>query len=201
MTNVLSTAADFVNSALVHIGSKRQIGSLYDGSDEANAALAVYGQTRDVLIRSKDWQFVSRNAALELLKTAPTAYTTPWTDQYPPLPWLFEYAYPDDMVKLRNLKPTSVLFPEFDPQPLSWSIYNDTSYDPPRRTILCNVPEAIAVYAGQVTDPLTWPPDFGQALIDDLGLAMAAALDKTQAVSAEAAEGVKDTAQATMEQG
>ncbi len=201
MTNVLSTAADFVNASLINIGVKRQIGNLYDGSDEANAALAVYGHTRDVLIRSKDWQFVSRTVALTLLKQAPTAYLAQWTDQYPPQGWLFEYAYPDDMVKLRFVKPTSVLFPEFDPQPRPWSIYNNNSYTPARRTILCNVAEAIAVYAGQVTDPLTWPVDFGQALVDNLGLALSAALEKPQAAPIEAAESAKDTAQATMEQG
>jgi hypothetical protein len=201
MANVLQTAADYVNAAMINIGITNQIGSLYDGSKEANAALAIYGHTRDVLIRSKDWQFVSRTVALTMLKQAPTAFLAQWTDQYPPQGWLFEYAYPDDMVKLRNLKGTAVLIPEFDPQPRSWSIYNDTSYTPPRRTILCQVAEAIAVYAGQVTDPLTWPPDFGQALIDDLGLALSAALEKPQAATLEAAEGAKDTAQATMEQG
>lgn len=201
MANVLQTAADFVNASLINIGVQNQIGSLYDGSKEANAALAVYGHTRDVLIRSKDWQFVSRTVALELLKTAPESYLVQWTDANPPQGWLFEYAYPDDMVKLRNVVGTLVLFPDFDPQPRPWSIYNDNSYTPPKRTILCNVAEALAVYAGQVTDPLTWPVDFGQALIDALGLALAAALERPQAAPIEAAEGAKDTAQATMEQG
>jgi len=201
MANVLSTAADFVNAALINIGVKRQIGTLYDGSDEANAALAVYGQTRDLLIRTGDWQFAQRTIALELLKTAPASYLGQWTNAYPPQPWLFEYAYPEDMIKLRIVKPTAVLFPDFDPQPSPWTIYNDTGYNPPRRTILSSVPDALGVFAGQITDPLTWPPDFGQALIDALALALTTALASPQSIPVEAAESAKDTAAAKMEQG
>ncbi len=201
MSNVLSTATDLVNAALINIGVERLAGNLYDGSREANAALAIYGQTRDLLIRTGDWQFASRTVTLDLLKTAPSVYLTPWTDTYPPQPWRFEYAYPEDMIKLRIVKASTVLVPDFDPQPTPWTIYNDASYTPARRTILSNVPDAMAVFAGQVTDPLTWPVDFAQALVDALGTALTTALANPETVAVEAAEGVKDTAMAKMEQG
>lgn len=199
----LQNPADVVNAALVKIGYQNLIGNLRDGSKAANKALTIYGETRDTMMRGGDWGFALRNVPLTLLKQAPAnlTYLTPWTDQYPPIPWQFEYDYPDDMLRLRSVKPTPVFIPDMDPQPYTWSIYNDTSYTPNKRVILCNAEAAIASYAARVTDPATWPNDFTSALIDMLGEALAAGLTTPAQEQLAAAEGQRDTQAARMVQG
>lgn len=204
MPNVLSNPADIVNASLVRIGFGSQIGSLYDGSKAAQRALAIYGQTRDAMIRDGDWQFAQRNVFLTLLKTAPASYVPGFTwdpATNPPVPWLFEYAYPDDMLKLRAVKPVPIFPINPDPQPYIWTIDNDSAYSPPRRVILCNVENAVCVYTGQVTDPRTWSVDFVEALIEELGKNLATGLTDIKAAGMEAAEGDRDTQVAKMEVG
>lgn len=195
MTNLLTNPAQIVNAALDGIGYKKRIGSLYDGSEASVKALDIYGQTRDAMLRSFDWGFAARDIALTLLKTAPVGgYSSmvPWTNAYPILPWIYEYAYPADMVKLRSVRPASVI-PEYDPVAIEFGIANDNAFVPPQRVILTNLPNAIAVYTGQVTDPLTWDPSFTQAFVDELGKKLAPALDALEALKVVAQEGMMET--------
>lgn len=203
MALVLSTPADIVNASLVRIGYTDLVGELYEGSEASQVALAIYGQTRDEMLRAGDWGFAERNVALTLLKQAPPdGYLTPWTNQYPPLPWLYEYAYNSDMLKVRTVKPTTIFVPNFDPQPFIFSVENDTAYSPPRKVILCNVANAICVYTGQITDPTTWEADFVEAFIEALGQRLAPALTKSlDAAKLEGAEAQIGKQTAEQEQG
>ena len=186
----LQNPEDVINVALVRIGWKNQIGSVWEGSEAAQLSLSIYGQTRDTLMRDGDWGFCQRNVALTLLKSAPgnNTYLTPWTSAYPPLPWAYEYAYNDDILKVRAVKPTPFFIPNFDPQPFVFAIDNDNSFTPPQRVILCNVADAICVYAGRVTDPTTWPSDFAELLTEELGKRLGPALAGLDAAKVEAAE-------------
>lgn len=205
MANVLQNPADIINASLVRIGYGLQIASLYDGSKAAQKSLAIYGQTRDKMLRDGDWGFAQRSGFLTLLKTAPASYVPGVTDwdptTNPPIPWKFEYAYLDDCLKVRAVKPTPIFLNNPDPQPYIFSIDNDSSYAPPQRVILCNVANAICVYTGQVTDPLTWPPDFTEALIDGLGKNLATGLATMQSAQMEAAEEAVESQIAMVEVG
>lgn len=195
MVASVQSPADVVNVALVRIGFKQRIGNLYDGSEASVQALDVYAQTRDEVLRQFDWGFAERNVGLTLLKQAPPGgYTPPtyWSPIYPPLPWMFEYAYPADCLKVRAVKPTPIFIPEFDPQPYVFSVDNDSSLAPPAKVILCNVPLAILAYTGQVTDPTNWEPDFVETLSAALGRRLAAVLVGLENAKAE----VPDEAQA-----
>lgn len=188
MTAALTSPAGFANAALIKIGSKRRVGSLLDGSVESETLLKVYGQTRDELIREGEWEFAERSINANLLKQAPPDYiTTPWTPAFPCLPWLFEYSYPADALKVRAVKRQPIVTgPNFDPRYNAFSIDNDNTYTPNQRVVLCDVPQAIMVYAAQVTDPTNWDVDFGAALIDALGEKIAAALSNMDAAKMEA---------------
>lgn len=204
MVTSASTPADIVNAALIKVGHTIQVGNLYDGSEESRVAIAVYGQTRDALLRDGDWGFAQRMVALTVLKSAPSAYLPPtaWSQtNYPQLGFRFEYAYPDDCLKVRAVRPTPIFIPEIDPSPYPFSIANDNAYTPPRRVILTNLADAIGVYTGRVTDPTTWPVDFTAALIDALAEPLGAAFASPQVTAAEAAEARVDAARAMMEQG
>lgn len=200
---VLRDVADVVNASLVQIGYKLLIANIYDGSAAAQKALTVYGQVRDDLLRQDDWDFAKGDVALVLLKSAPAnmTYLTPWTDQYPPLPWQFEYEYPDDCLKVRAVKPTPIFIFNPNPQPNVLQLENDNSFSPARKVILCNVPDAILTYTRQVTNPSTWDAGFTTALVDKLGERLAPALTEMGAAQMSAAQASRDTRTAVMERG
>jgi hypothetical protein len=200
----VSSPADVVNVALRRIGYKLRVGSLFEGSFAAKQALDIYAQTRDEILRRDDWQFAERNVALTLLKQAPAGgYIPPttWTTAYPPLPWFFEYAYPSDCLKVRTVKSVPLFLPNFDPQPRVWGLENDNSLVPPAKVILCNVPDAILVYTGQVTDPANWEPDFVEAVCAALGRRLAPVLVGMDALKLAAPDEASSMATAEMEQG
>src|SRR5271169_62339 len=100
MALVIQNPEDVINLALIRIGKKDSIGSIYEGSEAAKIALRIYSETRDEMLRSFDWGFAERNINLTLLKFAPpNGYFPPnaWDPtQNPPPPWQFEYGYADD---------------------------------------------------------------------------------------------------------
>ena len=166
-----TTPEDIVNQALVRLGFDRRIGNLYEGSPAAEAAIEVYAQTRDEALRANDYGFAERNLSLTMLKVAPASgYIPPtvWSPTYPPIPWMFEYNYPSDCLKIRSIKAAPLWIPNFDPQPNSFAVINDTSYSPAQKTICCNVTGAILTYTGQVTDMSTWEPLFVEVLVAKL---------------------------------
>lgn len=175
----MPSTADIVNLALSRIGYKQRIGSLYDGSDAAKRALDVYAQTRDDLLRARDWPFSQRTAMLTLLKEAPpTGYVPPivWSTAYPPLPWKYEYAYPTDCLKVRSVKFTQFGETNYDPQPNLFTIVNDPSLAVPAKVIVSNVPGAVCTYSAKVTDPDLWDATFIEAMVAALGRRLATML-------------------------
>lgn len=178
MVASVQNPADIVNASLARIGRPESIGSLYDGSEFAQQALATYGQTRDALLREADWGFPRRDVVLTLLKSAPGGGYVPGINPWdagvnPPRPYQFEYAYPTDCIMLRALKPPDIFQPNFAPYPQNFEIANDavpvTGQDTaPGRVILCYLEDAVATYCGQVTDMAMWDIGFVEALINEM---------------------------------
>ena len=179
---VLTTPEDVVNAALSGIGLKIRIGSLLEGSEPAKAALDIYGQTRDALLRSDDWGFARGDETLAATKTGLNDYTVmPWSSTYPPYPWKYQFTYPADCLKVRNIIYATPGFAlNFDPQPPRWDTPNDSSLAPAvTKVIVSNVgPSIVLIYTRQVTDQSSWEATFTKALIDALGEALAPALSK-----------------------
>lgn len=203
MTVSTSTAADVANLALTKLGYRLKVGSLLDGSDHANAILQVYGQTRDDVLRKFDYGFAQRSAVLERLKyTPPGAYFPPveWDPAtMPPIGFGYEYAYPEDAIKIRLVRqqPNFVFNPA--PLPSDWTEANDPSYTPVKRVILCNFPDAIAVYTGRVTDPEAWDIAFTEALAAALAERAGPALVSMDAAKAMAPDAQAKFAASTLE--
>lgn len=204
MVASVQNPADECNNALVRIGWKQSIGSLYDGSEAAKVLLDIYGQTRDFLLRLDDWGFAERQINAVLLKSAPPGgYIPPntWTPAYPPQGWLFEYEYPTDCLKVRSMRIPSLFVPNFDPQPQAFTDYNDDTYVPSQKTILTNAVDAILTYTGRITDPTTWNASFCEALAAALARRISPALAGPEAAKMEAADEQVETASAEMIQG
>lgn len=154
---------DVVNQALVIAGSPNRIGSFYDGTPESIMALDLWSQTRDRLLEEEEPDWATGDANLLLLKSAPnvnnnTAYYDPplWSDQYPEVPWLYEYQYPDDCIETLQIKPQPYTVPIWKPRPNVFRL----NYMGAARTILTNVPQAIIVYVRRVLSPDDWPDGF-----------------------------------------
>lgn len=200
----VTSPADVVNLALQRIGYKGRVGNLYDGSAAANDALDIYAQTRDELLRQNDWGFAEITQVLTLLKQALAQYIPPvvWDPVFHPAPpWYYEYEYPSNCLKIRAVKSVPMFRPNFDPQPNVWSVANDNVTSPRKRVILCNVPNAILVFTGQVTDPTLWDVDFIEAFAAALGRRLAPALVSMEAARLIAADEAATKQIAEMEQG
>lgn len=207
MALVLSSPADLVNDALVRIGYRSLIGNLYDGSEAAQKCLAIYGQTRDDLLEQNDWDFASRTVALTLTKAAPpNGYFPPTTwnpNDYPAIPWLYEYAWNDDMLKVRAVKPPPLFPVNIQPTPNLFTVSNDpgTVLVGTRKVILTNIADAICVYTGQVTNPLEWNAVFAEALSAALGKNLATGLTGIEVANRATGDAAQTQAVAELERG
>ncbi len=200
----VSSPENVINLALVRIGFKGRVNSIYEGSEASKLALDIYSQTRDELLRQSDWGFAERNVPLTLQKQAPAGgYIPPlyWTSIYPALPWFFQYGYPQDCLKIRALKPTPLFIPNFDPQTNVFTVANDNSFTPAQKVILCNVPLAILTYTAQVTDMTTWEADFVETFVSSIARRLAPSLVGLDTAKLEASDEAAAKAQAEMEQG
>ncbi len=201
MVASIQSPADVVNAALAQIGYKNRVGSLFEGSRAAKNALDIYGQTRDQLLREGDWPFAQRDLVGNLIKSAPPGgYFPPivWDNiTYPPLPWLFEYSYPDDCIKVRTVKPQPILIPNFSPQPYLFAVANDNN----QRVILSMVQNAVITYVGQITSPTDMPTDFVEAFISAMARRLAPVLANMDAAKMEAQAEQVETTMAERSQG
>src|SRR5271167_2012719 len=163
------------NMSLDAIGYPRSISNIFAGTKEARAALRWYGQTRDDVLRQRDWPFARQDVRLVLQKTAPVGgYPTGiWTAASPPPGWKYQYAYPT-CIMVRSVRPAPFVLPDFDPKPWVFQPANDAATGLP--TILTNLANANAVVTGQIINPTLFEPGFVQALVSALALQLQKAL-------------------------
>ena len=143
----------------------------------------MYSQTRDTLLRNGEWPFARRDIAGTIVKSAPPGGYSPLNTynplSNPPPPWAFEYAYPDDCLDVRAVRPAPILIPNFSPRPHLFAIANDSN----ERVILSNVNNALITYVGQITDPTDMPPDFIEAFCAALARRLSIVLTQTADVA------------------
>lgn len=141
-----TTDVDICNRALSRLGTRATISALDENSTEARTAYIWYAATRDVLLRSHDWNFARRRVILAEQGSAPAG-------------WSFRYAFPTDCVRL--LRIASAL-PHRD------SVRFEVAGDSTSRFVLCDEPAAEAVYTARVDDPNLYDAGFASALVDQL---------------------------------
>lgn len=158
-----------VNSALEQIAAQEQITSLTDGSPSAKAASVVYAPTVELLLRELDPDFARYSAALTI-STAPT----------PVPPWAYEYLWPDDMLRLRQVRPpgsgTGSLVDLNDPQPVRANVAFDIIAAVSTKVILTNQVNAWAVYTTSLATEAVWDAVFTDAVVRRLANPLAMAL-------------------------
>jgi hypothetical protein len=176
---------DLLNQALVEIGYERRIGDIYEGSPAAAIGLEIFSQTRDEVLRHDDWPFARKTAPLSLVKTAVVPPVALWDETSPPPPWMFSYVYPPDCIYLRYLRFDPLGFGGGDPLepiPIRFAIVSDLSApgQPAAKTILANLPSALAIYTSRITDPLQWEPLFLSGVVKALAAKFVLRLGRVQ---------------------
>lgn len=163
------TIENICNIALDHIGYKRHIGSIMEGSEASRIALNLWGQARDSLLFDMEPHWARKDAVLTLLKSAPNITgpfanydVAPWSDAYPPVPWLYEYTLPADNIKPLSIKQTPFIGPQFRPRanPFQHHVASTTA-----ETLVCNITPVILTYIYKVVNPDQWQQDFQDKMI------------------------------------
>lgn len=102
-------AVGVANMALLQIGAQTTVSSVTvtDNTAEGNAVCALYQPMIDNIMRAANWDFARYQASLTLLRAATGTPENPDGTLYaePPRPWLYEYAYPSDALKIRFVQP------------------------------------------------------------------------------------------------
>jgi hypothetical protein len=163
------TSAVVTNAALEQIASQTRITSLTDGSPAATYASIVYAPTVQLMLRELDPDFARFTAPL-VASGAPT----------PVPPWAFEFLYPADMVRLRQVQPpltgTGALADPFDPHPVRANVAFDLIGGVATKVILTNLPNALAVYTTSQVSEVQWDSAFTDTVIRRLANPLAMAL-------------------------
>jgi len=110
--------ASVVNQSLDMIGWPEPVGDVQDGSHAANVANRAYRLCRQQLLRAAHWDFCRKQAPMTLLADA--TGNTDGVGTVVPSPWLYEYSYPTDCMKMRfvpqNLANPSAVVPSGNTQ-------------------------------------------------------------------------------------
>src|SRR5262249_2392469 len=100
-----ASEVDIANRALSAIGTRSQIVSLTENSNEAKACNLLIDSLRDELLRLAPWNCCNNFKNMSLICAAPGTPENPtvgaaqWEKGIPPPPWVYEYAYPADCLR------------------------------------------------------------------------------------------------------
>lgn len=159
-----SSEVEIANLALSHAGAGGPIASLTEASVEARECRLHYAACRDLLLRSHQWNFAQRQAAL-----ADTGTTVNG--------WAYQYQWPADALDIHHVRAggydstaiiwanetlpaslgTTVLYP---PVPFSIGVSTDGT----ARTVLTDAYQAYASYTASVSIVTIFDPLFTDAL-------------------------------------
>jgi hypothetical protein len=183
----MTTIADVCNRAVAQlaeipsttpvIGITPPVG---DSIAAANAASILYEPTYLALLRHNDWEFTRKTAPLTLLLTAlapaPPHYLMPFP------PWRYEYAYPADCIRLRQLRDTPPQYmggEQLEPLPTRFQLMDEDRagvVTAPTKVILADLENPLAIYTANIADPSLWDCGFAEAMVRALASVLALTL-------------------------
>jgi hypothetical protein len=155
----MTTSIDIANRALEMIASQQLITTFADPTNPASVAASVlYTPVVQMLLRQMDPDFARRTNVLLLAQPTP--------NQVPTLAWAFEYVYPADCLRLRQVVP--VTWSVFDPQPVRANVGVDIISGSPAKVILTNQANALATYTTSLVTENQWDSLFSEAVVRQL---------------------------------
>lgn len=204
----MASQVDICNRALLSIGARATVSSINpsDGSTQANACAILFTPTFEALARSAQWNCLRKQVTLSLLAAAPGTPENPngTTMANPPTPWLYEYSYPADCLRMSSIVPslpfaTGANVPmttsnncaptnlNFGGQILFQVQYNTDSSGNPIITILTDQTQAQAIYTVNQPNPVIWDSQFQAAMVASLAAYLVPALSLNLKLSQMAA--------------
>lgn len=173
----MTTGAAVVNEALSLIDSQSFVTGSYpnftDGTTQnvvGTAANTVYALARDMLLRQINPEFARVTA---VLSAAPSSVT-------PIPPWAYEYLYPSDCLRARQVRPPSsgvgALADPNDPLPVRAAVAFDPAGAVNARVVLTNQQNALLVYTSNTPPESVWDGSFAEAMSRRLANPLAMAL-------------------------
>lgn len=192
-----STVITITNRALVSAGSRVQIQSLNEGSVQSNTAALLFNPTFTALARTARWACLRAQAGLSLIAAAQGTPENPMgtTLPLPPVPYLYQYAYPSNCLAMRYIVPAIangtpsgvpissayVQAPYYLPSggqiPFTISYATDGGGNP-IETVLCNQSQAQAVYTVNQPNPVIWDSLFETAMVASLAVFLISGLNQ-----------------------
>jgi hypothetical protein len=218
MERPLPSNVDICNRALSVIGTRSSIASMSEASPEAQACTLHFEASCRSLLRLAPWSFARATVLGALIGAAagtpenpngtvplplvPVSAANPAGSSPPQIvSWRYEYAWPRDCVRLRQVKYPCELLPNSGSLVQLWpgmamasSLYPDgadmtmesrVSYQIALdqdssgnqiKVILSNVEQALLVYTAFVGDPGLWDDEFSEAFVYYLGAHLVGAL-------------------------
>ncbi len=170
------------------IGTRSAIASMSEASNEAEACTIHFEAACRALLRLAPWSFARYQNNLALVAAAGCTPENPNNvPPFPPVPWTYEYAWPQDCVRLRQVKPPYyppgstpensglVLMPGFYAAPLTMpGLENRPKYQigldydssgNQIKVIMSNLESAIIIYTALVDNPNLWDDEFSEAFV------------------------------------
>lgn len=171
----MTTELDLVNRSLAEIASRQPITSL-TATIQGVYAATFYQAAVNTLLRQEDWEFSRSEAVLSTVAGTPA------------LGWAFQYAYPTDCQKVRQVVPAT--WDQYDPHPVRWDVGN-LAGSPTRKVIWTGEASASLVYSSNnvtvdqmdgmfqemlvrymgsmLAMPIGGRPDFAQKMLEQAG--------------------------------
>lgn len=189
----MASEVTICNRALQAIATRTQISSLTEESVEARNCNLIYADTRDEVLGMAFWNFTTKTNYLSVMKQAPgtpggVTSASQWSTLFPPPPWLYQYAEPEDCIQSRQViqQPINAYvgvpftsngqasYPYFVGSGARFEAASD--FDTGQHVILTNQYQAILVYTRRVTNVGLFPPQFVEALVQAMSAKLALAL-------------------------
>jgi hypothetical protein len=158
------TSLQVANRAITEIARGKPLASgtvatNFDGTPDGIYAATLYVGAVQLLLRQQDWEFSKRDVALALSGNAA------------PQPWTYEYIYPVDCLRVRQVRPSAWV--QNDPQPVRWEVGDAVVSGNPATVIWTNQITAYLVYTtNQVTEG-QWDDVFTEQMVRYLGSQLA----------------------------
>jgi hypothetical protein len=153
------TTTDIGNRALQLLGTRTNVTSLVETSNEAAQITLALAPVRDWCLGLANWNFARKTRVLTLAKGPPPS-SGGWTFASPAPPWLYEYLLPSDFI--RAIYVTNSDFnagnTAYLGEPKRFVVTSDViSAGIDQSVLLTNETPAILTYTYQSTDPTMWP--------------------------------------------
>lgn len=164
------TATNIVNQALMLIGGNQPLvtgnSPNFDQSTAGKAAAQLYAPCVATVMRQFGWDAARRTVELTL------------SGNIAPVPWAFEYLYPELGIQVWNLMP-AVIDDPFDPLPINFVVANAvvtiSAVETQKRVIHTNLEDAVAVFNNNPTED-NWDAGLREAVVRLLASELAMAI-------------------------